>query len=178
MKPTKTLRKIILNWLLKDGLPTPLKIGEKTITISENIDMGGGKILNLGEHVEIIAKATRVLTFSTTSTTPVDLGLSVSVTLPRAMKVLCFTQWLCIYNNTANASIYTYIVRDTTTIRTHVIGNANAANEYYPASLLTLDLDVPAGSRTYKLQGSVSGGTGYWAAGSGHQAAELVVIAF
>lgn len=43
----KLLRNILLRWLLKDGLPAPIRIGSNTITISKDLDMGFGAIKNV-----------------------------------------------------------------------------------------------------------------------------------
>ena len=149
---------------------------------SRHVDGGADEItskLDFRAMNVIVARATHDSDFYTTSTTYVDVtGLSVDVDLPANSNVLVFAQVPYITNNTSGYSVYQRIVRDTTVIKMtyHAHGDANV---YHNSLIQTMDINVAAGTVTYKLQGAVSGGTGYWvmSTAAGGQG-EICVIAF
>jgi hypothetical protein len=125
------------------------------------------------------AKAFNTTAFSTTSTSYVDItGLSVSITLLAPSNALVFSRVNLLYDDTANTSIYERLLRDATDVVYLCLGYAGAANERYNSLIQTLQTNLAAGSYTFKLQGCVSGGTGYWGMSSGGFAGEITVIGF
>ena len=122
----------------------------------------------------ITEKGTKTSAFSTTSTSYVDMGLSVSITLPYAANVLVFQQWCYIRNSTAGKQTYMCLFRDTTMVKyTFVYGNF--ADYRYNASLIYLDAALAAGTYTYKMRAKVDGGTGHWCAGTSPGYAAYIV---
>ncbi|MEM2352451.1 MAG: hypothetical protein QXT26_08605 [Thermoproteota archaeon] len=124
----------------------------------------------------VYAKGTYTTLFSTTSTSYVDTGLSVNVTLPATSVVLVFAQVHGVYNNTAGASCFQRIVRDATALREIIL--TGTANVFFNSLIQTLDVNVAAGTYTYKLQACVTGGLGVWGMGTVPLHGEIVAIAF
>jgi hypothetical protein len=129
-------------------------------------------------YAPVVAKTSYGTDFSTTSTTDVDItGLSVSITLTKTSNVLVYVRVRYVYNNTAGYNVYTRLLRGTTVLQYAICGNPSAYNKI-PLHLQTLDKDVPPGTYTYKAQGSVDGGTGYWIMATIPASGEIVAIAF
>jgi len=125
-------------------------------------------------------KATATTTFSTTSTTFVDVtGLSVNINLPQTGVILVSCSAYAIRNS--GGSVFgtcQQLVRNSTVIRNTLITGGD--NDSWNGLITTLDVNVAAGSHTYKLQGRVgTDGTSYWDmhATAGQQG-EIFVIAF
>jgi hypothetical protein len=133
-------------------------------------------------YTPVTAKATYTTTFSTTSTTYVDItGLSVSVTLTKTSNVLVYGEFYNVYNTTYDTGLYTAITRGTSVLKAVyklTIIDAGGYLNYSPHVIIYLDKDVPAGSYTYKLQGKVIGDTGNWVMGSAELAGEICVVVF
>jgi len=127
----------------------------------------------------IQAKAIRTTTFSTTSTSYVDI-MSVSVTLPAASNVLIFSQVFRTYNNLAFAANFQQLVEDATPLREIALGNSlNDSHITHNSLIQHLRVGATAGTKTYKLQGRVpSGSTGYWEMYTSPSHGEICVIAF
>ncbi|MEM1540991.1 MAG: hypothetical protein QXJ07_06420 [Candidatus Bathyarchaeia archaeon] len=124
----------------------------------------------------VCARGTKTITFSTTSTSYVDAGLSISITLPVASNVLVFAQVFGLFNTSAGYHCYERIVRDTTGIREIYLSYAGV--EKFNSVIQTLDVNIAAGTYTYKLQVKVDGGTGYWEMSVSPQHGEIVAVAF
>lgn len=131
--------------------------------------------LDYGAMNIICVKGVRTTNFSTTSTSYVDLGLSVSITLPVNSNVLVFMQVWRFYNDTAGYRNHQRIVRDTTSIRIVELCEVVA---HFNNAMYTLDVNVAAGTHTYKIQVCVGGGTGNWLMSSSPYHGEIIVIAF
>jgi len=128
-------------------------------------------------YAPIIARTTYTTTFSTTSTTEVDVtGLSVSVTLSKTSDVFVYVHLSYVYNSSAGYTLFSRIYRGTTLLKEARCGNPSA-NNYMPLCLQVLGRNVAPGTYTYKLRGFVDGGTGYWAMGMALPG-EIVVIVF
>lgn len=124
----------------------------------------------------IIEKGTRTSPFTTTSTSYVDMGLSVAITIPYTANVIVFAQWCYVRNYTAGKSTYMALYRGTT-IQRQLTFYANFADYRLNSLLEHMDMNVSAGTYTYKMRAKVSGGTGYWCGNPDELTAEIVAQA-
>ncbi|MCK4425096.1 hypothetical protein KAU93_05365 [Candidatus Bathyarchaeota archaeon] len=146
---------------------------------SRHVDGGADEItskLDFRATNVITEKSTRTSPFTTTSTSFVDMGLSVDITIPYTANVLVFAQWCYVRNYTAGKSTYEALYRDTTNLK-QLLFYANYA-DYRLNSLLTyMDVNLAADTYTYKMRAKVSGGTGYWCGGTDELTAYIVAQA-
>jgi len=149
---------------------------------SRHVDGGADEITGQLDYraMHIINKtATQTVSFGTASLTYVDIAqLQFNIVLPppTASALLVFANVRELDVTGAGGSVWQQLVRDgTESIREQRV--YVGLSEYVPGLIQTMDLNIPAGTRTYKLQGHVeSGMMGYWNAGQA--TAELNAIAF
>ena len=149
---------------------------------SRHVDGGADEItgqLDFRAMHIINATATQYVSFGTSSTTYVDIAqLHVNIVIPppTAAALLVFANVRELDVTGAGGSVWQQLVRDgTESIREQRV--YVALSQYVSGLIQTMDLNIPAGTRTYKLQGHVeSGMMGYWNAGQA--TAEINAIAF
>ncbi|MCK4424842.1 hypothetical protein KAU93_04080, partial [Candidatus Bathyarchaeota archaeon] len=124
----------------------------------------------------IIKKGTRITPFSTTSTSYVDMGLSVSITIPYTANVIVFAQWCYVRNYTSGATTYEALYRDSTIIR-QLLFMATPADYRLNALLQHAEINLAAGTYIYKMRAKVGSGTGYWCGNPDELTAEIVAQA-
>jgi len=153
---------------------------------STHVDGGSDEITSKLDYraMNILrARATSTTIFSTSSTSYVDLtGISVNVSLPASSVVLVFFQCWSTYNNTI-AENYERILRGTTALKeikvTGCMQYDTGGRLLHNNSMIqTMEVDVSAGSYTYKVQVKVGTGLGYWDMGTTPAQGEICVIAF
>ena len=133
---------------------------------SRHVDGGADEITSKLDFraVNIMqAKATATTTFSTTSTTMVDVtGLSVNINPPQTSVILVAASTYTIKNTGSSApGTKQQLMRDSTKIRYALV--TSASDIRCNGLIMTLDVNVAAGNHTYKLQGCVgTDGTSYW----------------
>ena len=141
---------------------------------------GGGKVLQ-------VVQDTLVTGFSTSSSSPTDTGLTVSITpSSTSSKIMIFASAPQAYssaigsNKTTNYSEFN-LVRGSTQLCATVIGTysyASSSNQdfYVPVSMSYLDSPATTSATTYKVQAKIIDSTGVGITGSATVISSIVVM--
>ena len=129
--------------------------------------------VNLGKVLQVV-QGQNTSTYSTTSSSFSDTGLSASIT-PSATtsKILCIVSEVGFIHG-SGSSLHTYceLVRGSTVINgTHAQGDGDSDMHYNASSQVFLDSPSTTSATTYKMQMRTSSGTAYvnWEASSGYK---------
>ena len=127
----------------------------------------------LGKVLQVV-QGQNTSTYSTTSSSFSDTGLSASIT-PSATtsKILCIVSEVGFIHG-SGSSLHTYceLVRGSTVINgTHAQGDGDSDMHYNASSQVFLDSPSTTSATTYKMQMRTSSGTAYvnWEASSGYK---------
>ena len=128
-----------------------------------------GAVSRSGGILQVVS-TTKTDTFSTTSTSAVDItGVSATIT-PRSTSSKILVQVQTVVGNSGANSTYLQLDRGGTTIGVSTGGTSNHSSLVYdgttgygiPVGVVFLDSPSTSSSVTYKLQGYVASGTGYF----------------
>lgn len=119
--------------------------------LNSKLNSAGGKVLQ-------VVQGTQTSTFTTTSTTFADTGLTASITpISSSNKILVFANFPRIYKNPSSDPAHELRLLRGATVVTTVSGSYNQNNDANDASQLILNLDSPSTSSsvTYKTQARI-----------------------
>jgi len=153
------------------------KIQDNTIVnadINSSAAIAGSKLVMPTGSVLQVVQGQNTSTYSTTSSSFSDTGLSASIT-PSATtsKILCVVSEVGFIHG-SGSSLHTYcnLVRGSTVINgTHAQGDGDSDMHYNASSQVFLDSPSTTSATTYKMQMKTSSGTAYvnWQASSGYK---------
>lgn len=108
-----------------------------------------------------VVQATTTTQVSTTSSSLVDTGLSVSISpLSSSHKILLFVSH-AIYLGTAGSAVNVVLLRGSTQIGKAIVNDDSGSNQHNSAVISYLDSPATTSSTTYKTQYSTSANTVY-----------------
>jgi hypothetical protein len=140
---------------------------------------GGGKVLQ-------VVQDTLTTTFTTSSATYVDTGLTVSITPSSATsKIIILVSAPNSYSSNSGSVVHNYsvarVIRDATQLMTQAFGTYNYAASsnpsiWIPLSMMTLDSPATTSAITYKVQAKVGSSSAFNIDGSATDINSIIVM--